>query len=467
MSPEGDITAPSGQTVAVQLSFHGAAGTVTGSRYLVEAGKRRLLVDCGLFQGWKQLRLRNWARLPFDPRSLDAVLLTHAHIDHSGYLPRLVRDGFRGPVWCTAATRDLCEILLPDSGRLQEADADFARRHGFSKHKPPLPLYTEADARACLSRFRTIEPGTDLEIGPRVRVRFHPVGHILGACAIAIEAEGRTLVLSGDLGRPNDPVMRAPTRRPPSDFLVVESTYGDRLHDTVDPQEVLGEAVRKTIARGGTVVVPAFAVGRTQLLLHLLARLRDANAIPDVPIVVDSPMATSVTELYERHRPWHRLDRAACRRAFDAVRYTQSAEDSKALDRGGPPMVLVSASGMATGGRVVHHLTRFAPDPRNLILFAGFQAGGTRGATMLGGADQIKIHGNWVPVRAEVRSLDMLSAHADANEVIAWLRSESDVPRRTFVTHGEPTPADTMRRRIQDELCWSVGVPEHGETVEL
>lgn len=467
MSDERDTAGRSRQTPEVRLSFNGAAGTVTGSRYLVETGDRRVLVDCGLFQGWKQLRLRNWASLPFSPRSIDAVVLTHAHIDHSGYLPRLVRDGFRGPIYCTAATRDLCTILLPDSGHLQEADAEFARRHGFSKHDPPLPLYTEVDARACLHRFRTVDPGAALELGPRMHARFHPVGHILGACSIAIDVGDHRIVFSGDVGRPNDPLMLPPSKRTAGDWLVIESTYGDRLHDPVDPGTVLADAVRRTVERGGIVVVPAFAVGRTQLLLLLLARLLDAKAIPEVPIIVDSPMATSVTDLYASHRSWHRLDLAACRHAFDRVRYTQTADDSKALDERTRPMVLVSASGMATGGRVVHHLKRFAPDEKNLILFAGYQAGGTRGAAMLAGAEAIKIHGDYVPVRAEVRCLDMMSAHADADELLAWLRTESDAPRETFVTHGEPTPSDTLRRRIQDELGWSVRVPEHGDTVEL
>ena len=451
----------------MRLSFHGAAGTVTGSRYLLEAGGRRLLIDCGLFQGYKRLRLRNWSPPPFAPRSIDAVLLTHAHIDHSGYLPRLIREGFDGPVHSSSATRELCSILLPDSGHLHEADAAYARRHGFSKHDPPLPLYTEADGRRALRAFKPVPEGSWLELGPRVRARFEPAGHILGACWVVVEVDGRTICFSGDLGRPDDILMHPPAPRPDTDWLVLESTYGDRLHNGRDPAQVLADIVNRTVQRKGTVVVPAFAVGRTQLLLLLLSRLRDEGKIPDIDTVVDSPMATSVTDLYRRHHDLHRLDDESARRAFDRVRYTRSPEESMELDRSSHSMILISASGMATGGRVVHHLKRFASVDKNTILFTGFQAGGTRGASMLAGAEHIKIHGDWIPIRAEIDSLDMLSAHADAPEIMQWLRTQPTQPREVFITHGEPNASEAMRIRIQEELGWSCTVPEHRDEVEL
>ncbi len=449
----------------MRLSFQGAAGTVTGSRYLVQAGRRRVLVDCGLFQGFKALRRRNWAAPGFSPASLDAVVLSHAHIDHSGYLPLLVKRGFRGPVYCSDATRDLCGILLPDSGYLQEADAVFARRHGLSRHRPPLPLYTEADARRSLSQLQTIDAEVEHEVTPGVHVRLRPAGHILGACSVVLRGDGGTLCISGDIGRYDDVMMRPPVERSAADWIVTESTYGNRKHPDEDPQARLGTIIAETVARGGTVVIPAFAVGRTQLLLVLLSRLRDAGQIPAVPVVVDSPMATSVTALYRTHHRWHRLDAAECERAFDNARYTRSVEESKALDLDAPPMVLLSASGMATGGRIAHHLRRFAPDERNTIVFAGFQAAGTRGASMVAGAETVKIHGEWVPVRARVEALDLLSAHADSDGLMRWVAGPR--PRQVFVAHGEPDAAGALADRIEAELDWRVTVAEDGQTVEL
>ncbi len=450
-----------------RISFFGAAGTVTGSRYLVELGGKRILVDCGLFQGYKQLRLRNWSDPPFDPRSLDGVVFTHAHIDHSGYLPRLCKLGFRGPVWCSKATAELCQILLTDSGHLQEADAEYAKRHGFSRHDPPLPLYTEADARRSLAQLRPLPVGQDVDLDGGLRLHLFAVGHILGACGVVLTADGHSIGLSGDLGRPDDVIMCPPHARPDVDWQVVESTYGDRIHDSADILQRLAQVLRPTLEAGGTVVVPAFAVGRTQSLLTLITRLVDDGRIPDVPIIVDSPMATSVTRLYARYREWHRLDEAECARAFDRVRYTHTPEESKALDQNGGAMVLISASGMATGGRVVHHLKRFAPFADNLILFAGYQAGGTRGANMVEGADSVKIHGDWIPIRAQVQALDLLSSHADADQILAWLASGKRAPRQAFVTHGEPNASEAMRRRIKDELGWDVSVPEHGQRIDL
>ena len=451
----------------MKLSFFGAVGTVTGSRFLLEDDGFKVLVDCGLFQGFKQLRLRNWAPFPVDPKAIDAVVLTHAHLDHSGYIPLLVRKGFRHKVWCTQPTRDLCKILLPDSGYLLERDAEFAQRHGFSKHHPPLPLYTQLDAEASLKSFATVDPGIWHELARDLQFRFHPAGHILGAAIVEIAARGRTIVFSGDLGRPHSATMLDPTPMAHADYLVVESTYGDRRHPQADPEAALAEIVNRTAARGGTVVIPSFAVGRAQTLLFHLERLKAESRIPDLPVFLDSPMAIDASDAFCDHTAAHRLTAAQARRACHVARYVNSVEESKALDQQPLPKVIISASGMATGGRVLHHLKHYLPDERNTIVFAGFQAGGTRGASLVGGADRVKIHGAYIPVHAEIEHLDMLSAHADADEVMAWLGHFQAPPRETFVVHGEPAASDTLRHRIEEDLGWSARVPEFRETVVL
>lgn len=453
--------------MTIKLTFLGAVGTVTGSKYLLDIDDRRLMVDCGLFQGFKNLRLRNWRPFPVDPAGIEAVLLTHAHIDHSGYLPRLARQGFKGPIYTTEATRDLCAILLPDSGHLQEREAEFINRHGISKHHPSLPLYTQEDAERMLGQFRPVRFGEEVKLPGGVTARFVPAGHILGAAIIELMADGRKIVFSGDLGRSNNPTMLDPTPIAEADYLLCESTYGDRLHEARDPEEALAEVVGRTAARGGTVVIPAFAVGRTQTLLYHLERLKRAHRIPDIPVWLDSPMAIDVSDVFCRHPEEHRLSAAEAKAACGVARYAHAVEDSKALDADGEPKIIISASGMATGGRVLHHLKRFAPDARNTILFAGFQAGGTRGAAMTAGAESVKIFGEYVPVRAEVGNLHMLSAHADADEIMAWLKHFHSPPRTTFIVHGEPGPADTMRHRIEEELGWTCRVPDDRESVEL
>ncbi len=451
----------------MRLSFLGAAGTVTGSRYLVESRGTRILVDCGLFQGLKQLRLRNRAPFPVAPDDIDVVLLTHAHLDHTGYLPVLVRDGLQAPILATGPTADLAAILLPDAGHLQEEEAEYANRHGLGRHHPALPLYTRADAERAAARLEPVAFEVDLPLPGGAHARFRRNGHILGSASILLRVDGRTLVFSGDIGRPVDALLPAPRAIEEADVLVMESTYGGRRHPETDAAEALAAIVRATAARGGVVVIPAFAVGRAQTVLYLLGRLRAAGEIPPLPTFLDSPMAQDVTELLGRHAQELRITAADWRAATADVAITNSVEDSKAIDRRTGPMIVVSASGMATGGRVIHHLKVFAPDHRNTILFAGFQAPGTRGQAMLDGAQTIRIHGIDVPVRAEVRALDTLSAHADHDELLAWAQSLRRAPQHVFLTHGEPLAADLLRRALQDRFDWNCRVPEHLETVHL
>ena len=455
------------QVMTTTLQFLGATETVTGSKYLIERDSRRILVDCGLFQGYKPLRLKNWAPFPCDPATIECVILTHAHIDHSGYLPLLAKNGFSGPVYCTEATRDLCGILLPDSGHLQEEEANYANRRGFSKHQPALPLYTREDAERCLGLFRPLEFKREFHLGDDLTLRLLPAGHILGAAFVSLQTPRTSILFSGDLGRPYDLVMPAPSHVEKADYLVVESTYGNRRHDLADPLLVLAEIINRTGSRCGVVVIPTFAVGRAQTLMYCIHLLKARKAIPDYPVYLNSPMAVDATEIFRQHHGEHRLTPAQCDGLYGAARIVNSVEESQQLNRSHGPMIILAASGMATGGRVTHHLAAFAPDPRNTILFTGFQAGGTRGANLVQGAEVIKIHGELIPVRAEVRMLENLSAHADADEILGWLKGFSRPPRRTFITHGEPEAADALRHRIQEELHWSCVIPEYLERQTL
>jgi metallo-beta-lactamase family protein len=451
----------------MQITFLGAAGTVTGSKYLVEDSGARILVDCGLFQGFKHLRLRNRQPLPFDVSTLDAVVLTHAHLDHSGYLPILVREGFRGPIYCTGPTVDLCGVLLPDSGHLQEEEAAVANRYGYSKHHPALPLYTREDAVRCLEYFRAADFGVDVQVHPKLVVRFARSGHMLGSATVRVTGHRAEILFSGDLGRPADPLLLPPEPCGGTANLVVESTYGDRLHTPTDPLDTLADVISRTAARGGTVLIPAFAVGRAQTLLYYMDRLRAERRIPEIPVFLDSPMAGQATEVFLRHSAETHLDAGLYEMVARSATIVESVEESKRIDRMSVPRVIISASGMATGGRVVHHLKVLAPDPRNTILFAGYQAAGTRGATIVGGGKSVKIHGGYVPVRAEVASLDNLSAHADYVEILDWLRDFRSPPRNTFTTHGEPVAADALRLRIEEALGWKCTVPDHGDSFTL
>jgi metallo-beta-lactamase family protein len=450
----------------MKLSFLGAAGTVTGSKYLLSAGDTRLLIDCGLYQGVKPLRLRNWSPLPVEPDSLDAVLLTHAHIDHSGYLPALVRDGFGGPVHCSEPTSDLCRILLPDAAHLQEEDAGYANRKGFSKHHPALPLYTEADAESALACLAPVPFGAWQDLG-EVRFRLRPAGHILGAASIEVEHDGRRVLFSGDLGRSEDLLLWPPEPPGDPDWIVVESTYGDRLHADVDPFEALAEVVGKTLSRAGVLLIPSFAVGRAQTILYCLHEIFRRKLAREAPVFVNSPMATDVTELFRRSSAHHRLDPSQAAAVCDVARYVRTPDQSRELVARTGSAIVISASGMASGGRVLHHLKALAPDSRNTLLFPGFQAPGTRGDALVRGAERVKIHGTMIPVRAEVIQLDIFSAHADQAGLLAWLGAAERRPRRVFVTHGEPLAADSLRRRIQDDLGLRAHTPEYRETVAL
>lgn len=446
----------------MRLHFFGAADTVTGSRHLVEFAGSSLLLDCGMFQGFKVHRERNWQPPPPEMLAADAVVLSHAHLDHSGWLPRLVKAGYRGPIYASPATRDLAEVLLLDSARLQEEDARRANRYGYSKHEKALPLYTSADAKRAIAKIVPLPPGRELAVG-RVHVSLTPVGHLLGACAVTLRAGSETLVYSGDLGRGDDLLMPPPERVPRADVLLVESTYGDRVHPRDDPAQRLGAIVRDTIGRGGSVLLPSFAVGRAQALLLVLQRLKAAGQIPPkLPIFLDSPMAIEATAVYQRHRRLLRVPAREVAALTDGVTLVARAEQSMKLARRHYPAVIISASGMATGGRVLHHLKAMAPDPRHHIVFPGFQVGGSRGAKLVAGATEVKIHGEYVPVRAQVSHLEVFSGHADAGELMAWLRGFEAPPRQTFVVHGEPPAADALRSRIQDELRWRARVPPQG-----
>ena len=451
----------------LSLTSLGGAGTVTGSKHLLTNGDTRILIDCGLFQGLKNLRELNWQRLDVSPRDIDAVVLTHAHLDHCGYLPRLILDGFRGKIYCTQATRDVAELILLDSAWLQEKDADFANRKGFSRHKPALPLYTVPDAERALKHFQPVALHSEVELPGGARLMLRRAGHILGATTAQIDIGGQRIVFSGDLGRYGDRVMHDPETVPSADYVVIESTYGNRRHDRSDAVKALGDVISRTVQRGGTVVVPAFAVGRAQSLIHDLWLLRQQGGLNNVPVFLDSPMATNATELLYRHKSEHKLAERDFEQAFAAVTYVREVEESKALSANRYPKVILSASGMATGGRVLHHIAAFAPDHRNTLLFSGFQAAGTRGRKLLEGAREVKMFGQWIPVNAEVAELPMLSAHADSDELLQWLLGFGQAPKHLFIVHGEPEASEGLRERVQRELGWQATVPLQGQEFEL
>ena len=449
--------------MSVNITFLGGADTVTGSKYLVEHKHQRLLVDCGLFQGYKQLRLRNWAPLPLAPQQVQAVILTHAHLDHSGYIPLLVKEGFQRRIHTTPGTQDLCKVLLPDSGHLQEEDAAFANRHGFSKHAPALPLYTRKDALDSLKFFHAERVGHWFEPIAGWKARFQSAGHILGAASVLLEVAGRRILFSGDLGRNDDPLMSPPEPPPQADTVLIESTYGNRQHPQGKLYAELAPLLQKLAKRGGIAVVPVFAVGRAQAMLHTIAQLKAAGQLPrSLPIFLDSPMAIHTTALFDKHLGEHRLSATEVQAMDRVASMLETPDQSKSLALRHGPMVILAASGMATGGRVLHHLAQYAGDHRNMIILTGFQAPGTRGARLAAGERTIRIHGQDVPVRAEVAQIESASAHADGNQLLSWLHKMPSAPDQVYVVHGEREASDALRARIAHEFQWRAVVPEHG-----
>jgi metallo-beta-lactamase family protein len=458
--------------VTTSLTFLGAAGTVTGSKHLLELDGRRILVDCGLFQGLKELRLRNWGALLVDPARIDAVVLTHAHLDHCGYLPRLVAAGFRGRVFCTPGTRDLCTLVLPDSARIQEEDARQANRHHYSKHTPALPLYTENDAARALERLQPVGYDRPVPVLPGVDVEFINAGHLLGSAYARMTVGGKTILFGGDLGRYGRPVLPDPTAVAEADILLLEATYGDRLHAPDDNGAELARVITEVAARGGRLIIPAFAIGRVEEVLCAVKRLEDERRIPVLPLFVDSPMAAGALEFYksriseldENIRPLAREVTAFCTRRMVTV---ASPQESKDLVASRTAAIVIASSGMATGGRVLHHLVAALPDPRNTVLFVGFQAAGTRGRLHCDGAKQVKIHGQIVPVASRVERIDSMSAHADAGEIMRWLSGFTRPPSMTYLVHGEPVPLQALASRIASEKQWPVHIAKYLERVEL
>ncbi len=460
-----------------KLSFFGAVGTVTGSRFLLETDDKKLLIDCGMFQGLKENRLRNWENFPVNPAMIDSVFLTHAHIDHSGYLPRFCREGFKGKIHCTHATADLCEIMLKDSAHLQEEDAKWANKRGFSKHKPALPLYTTEDAENALKLFTPHYYGEDIYLNRNLRIKFKDAGHILGSSFIDIKRvdgkNSKRILFSGDFGRPDRPVLREPVQVYNVDYLIVESTYGNRLHEDVDPNEELVRVINDSYRRKGVLVIPAFSVGRTQTLLYAIRELEEARKIPEMSIFVDSPMAINSTEVFKNHI--HDLNLTARKKDIEGtdiftpknLHICKTTDESKAINRVSGRSVIISASGMATGGRILHHLAERLPDRRNTVLFIGYQAQGTRGRTLLDGKNEVKIHGRKVQVKAKIENISGFSGHGDYDEILAWLSAFNKKPQQTFIVHGEEESSEALANKVRARFGWNVTVPQFGDSFEL
>jgi len=459
-----------------ELSFFGATGTVTGSRFLLKLDNQKILIDCGMFQGRKENRLKNWEAFPVSPDSIDRVILTHAHIDHSGYLPRFCSSGFEGPIHCTHATRELCEILLLDSAKIQMEDARWANKKGYTKHRPAQPLYTVEDAERVLSLFESLNYGESLYFS-KLRVKFKDAGHILGSAFVEIRTDGtrnsKKILFSGDLGRPDRPILRDPMQAFNVDYLVLESTYGDRLHEAASPEEELARVIRQSVGRGGVLLIPAFAVGRTQHILFVLRKLEEEGRIPVLKVFVDSPMAVDATGVFEKRKGDYDLQSRILelngKRILQPQKLTltRDRKESKAIDQIKSGAIIISSSGMLSGGRILHHLTRRLPRAENTILFIGYQAEGTRGRALLEGSQKLKIHGEEIPVRAHVEQVSGYSGHADYNEILAWLLGFNYKPTKTFLVHGERESSQALAKKIRSTLGWDVEIPEFGQTFEL
>lgn len=450
----------------LRLTFLGAAGTVTGSRHLIEVNDKRLLVDCGLFQGPKRNREKNWEPFPVDPSSIDAVMLTHAHIDHIGFLPAIVKHGFRGPIYCTKATADLAHVLLPDTGHLQEEEARWANKKGYSKHRPAKPLFTEEDAREVFQYLKPVDYGEHFEPAPGIRGKYRDTGHILGAGFLDLKNEesGKKIVFSGDLGRPTDAILRSPVPAYNANYLVMESTYGDRLHDEHFPVKELARVVNEAMDRGGVLVIPSFAVGRSQTLLYVLRELEEAGKIPSVPVYLDSPMANRALDVHKNHIQDLNL---ICRKKYIAgtrlfhpqkLNLSVTRQQSMAINTVQKNAIIISASGMVTGGRILHHLKERLSDPKHTVLFIGYQAQGTRGRTIVEGKESVKMFGQQVEIRAKIERIDGFSGHADYNEMMAWMMGFNQAPERVFLVHGEPEAAEAMKGHIEKQFGWDTTV---------
>jgi metallo-beta-lactamase family protein len=451
----------------MEITFLGAAQEVTGSKYLIEDNHTKILVDCGLFQGNKQLKMRNWDLFPIDPSLISAIILTHAHIDHTGYIPVLVKNGFRGKIYCSKATYELTCILLVDSGLIQEEDAKKANQFGYSSHSPALPLYTARDARHALQYFHTVDYNVPIIIDKSFTITLIRAGHILGSSFVIVSNKNKILTFSGDLGRPHQLDMKPPTHLKQTDFLVIESTYGNRLHEQGNPIQLLGKIVNETVSAGGTLLIPSFAVGRAQIILYSLYQLKKNKAIPDIPIFLDSPMAINVTDLFCMFNDEHVFSSSLCKDIFNVATYTRTIQKSKKITQSASPAIIIAGSGMADGGRMMDHLKRYITENKNTIVFVGFQASGTRGRTLIDGAQEIKIQGKLYQVHAKIKTINTLSAHADYNEILEWLGYFEHPPKKVFVTHGEFAAAQSLKKKIEDRFGWSVVIPRYLDSFNL
>ncbi len=449
------------------IHFLGAAGTVTGSKYLIEAPQKKFLVDCGLFQGLKQLRLLNWEQLPVDVSTIDFVLLTHGHLDHTGYLPRLIKSGFKGKIYGTAPTLDIAEIILRDSARLQEEEAEQANKEGFSKHHPAQPLYNEKDVEATLSFFTPIHIDEWIDLGGEVKARFQTNGHIIGSTFIEVHIRQKKFVFSGDVGQEDDLLLNPPKKPQEADILFVESTYGDRLHPEDDVKERLKTIVLETMAKGGSVIIPSFAVERTQVMMYLFWQLRKSGDLPDIPLIMDSPMGSRVLGVFEKHKNWHKLPAADYTAMCEMFRVVENYRETLDLIDTPYPKVIIAGSGMVTGGRVLNYLQQYIERPQHTVLLVGYQGEGTRGRQLLDGVHEIKIHGKYYPVKSRIEVLHGLSAHGDQTELLHWMSDIKEAPEKTFVVHGEKQAADTFQVKIRDTYGWRAVVPNLYDIVEI